>query len=167
MDYGRLFLFMASATAVMALGTHLWCGIYRVVERAVFRRKLSELCQTWDRECLEDEETERRRLLAPRYMTWEQAVEDFRGGVPLDDVLDRLNGQFPPRAADIQKAGPVASSGALKSPISGPELAATLTIVAIFGCLFGIGFKPDGMEFLIQKVREQFGSNPPTPGGSA
>ena len=170
MDYGRLFLFMAVATGVMAIATHLWCAVYRMVERAVFRRKLSELCQTWDRECLEDEEVERRRAVAPRYMTWEQAMGDFRGGLPLDDILDRLNGEFPPRAADIQKAAPGAAPAPLNSSLNGPALAAVLTTVAIFACLYGIGFKPEGLEYLIQKAREQFGGNspqPPTPGGKA
>ena len=170
MDYGRLFLFMAAATGVMAIGTHLWCWAYRVVERAVFRRKLASLCQTWERECLEDDEIERRRAVAPRYMTWEQAMNDFRGGLPLDDVLDRLNGQFPPRAADIQKSVPGPIPGSVSSGISGPALAAVLTTVAVFACLYGIGFKPEGLEYLIQKAREQFGNNPPPPpipGGKA
>jgi len=170
MDYGRLFLFMAASAFVMSLATHLWCWVYHVVERAVFRRKLVSLCQALGQECLEDEEIERRRLFAPRYQTWEQAMEDFRGGVPLDDVLDRLNGEFPPRASEIQKPGPAAPSGSLNTSINGQALVAVLGTMALLMCLFGIGLKPEGVEFLIQKAKEQFGGDhpqPPTPGGKA
>ena len=170
MDYGRLFLFMAAATGVMAIGTHLWCWAYRVVERAVFRRKLNSLCQTWERECLEDDEIERRRAAAPRYMTWEQAMADFRGGVPLDDILDSLNGEFPPKAADIQHAGPSTRPGPLNGGLSGPALASVLITMAVFACILGVGLKPEGVEYLIQKAKEQFGGGsppPPTPGGKA
>ncbi len=73
-DYGRRVLCMAAATFVMSLATHLWCWVYHVVERAVFRRKLASLCYTLGQECLEDEEVERRRLVAPRYQTWVQAM---------------------------------------------------------------------------------------------
>lgn len=165
MDYGRLFLFMTAATAVMAFVTHLWCWAYRGVERMVFRRKLSELCQELGRERLEDDEIDRRRLLAPRYMTWEQAMIDFRGGVPIDDILDRLNGEFPPRASEIQHGSPFPPSASSAAPIGIPELVTVCGIVAIYACLFGIGFKPVGMEFLIQKTREKFGGNaqPPPP----
>lgn len=168
MDYGRLFLFMAAATAAMAIGTHLWCWVYCALERMVIRRKLSELCQSWDRECLEDEETERRRLVAPRYQTWEQAMGDFRGGVPLDDILDRLNGQFPPRAAEIQKPGLLTPPGP-NPVISGPALAVILTGMAILTCVYGLGSRAEAVEYLIQKAKEQFGypPQPPTPGGKA
>lgn len=166
MDYGRLFLFMAAATGAMAIATHLWCWAYCVVERAIFRRKLSSLCQTWERECLEDDEIERRRAAAPRYTTWEEAMEGFRGGAPIDDVLDRLNGEFPPRAADIQHGPSLPSPGA--SGLSGTALASVLIPMAIMTCIFGVNLKPEWVELLIQKAREQFGSgSPTTPGGKA
>lgn len=170
MDYGRLFLFMAAATAAMAIGTHLWCWVYHVVERSIFRRKLADLCQAWDLECLEDDEIERRRAAAPRYMTWEQAMGDFRGGVPIDDILDRLNGQFPPRAAEIQKPEPSVPSGSPNSTLSGPAVSSVLITMAVLACIFGVGIKAEGVEFLIQKAKEQFGGDPPqlpTSGGKA
>lgn len=160
MDYGRLLMFMIAATAAMASVTHLWCWAYLSLERMVILRKLSGLFLELDQERLEDDEIERRRLLAPRYMTWEQAMADFRGGVPIDDVLDRLNGEFPPRASEIQHGSPLPPPGSLGTSISGPAVAAVFGIVAIYMCLFGIGIKPAGMEFLIQKAREQFGGDP-------
>ena len=170
MDYGRLFLFMAAATGVMAIATHLWCWVYKAVERSVFRRKLTDLCRALDLECLEDEEIERRRAVAPRYMTWEQAMGDFRGGVPLDDILDRLNGEFPPKAADIQFAGPstpAMTPKQLENAISGPVLASVLGIMAILACIYGIGLKPEGVEILIKNLREKHNQQKPSAGGGA
>lgn len=165
MDYGRLFLFMTAAMVVMALVTHLWSWAYRTVERMVIRRKIYQLCGELDLTCSEDDEIDRRRLLAPHYMTWEQAMVDFRGGVPIDDILDRLNGEFPPRASEIQSGSPLPPPASSSVPMSVPELVAQAGIVAIYACLFGIGLRPAGMEFLMQKTREQFGGNsqPPAP----
>jgi len=160
MDYGRLFLFMTAATAVMAGVTHFWCWAYRGLERTIIRRKLFKLCRELDLECPEDDELERRRLTAPRYMTWEQAMADFRGGVPIDDVLDRLNGEFPPRASEIQHGSPFPPSGSFPASINGPALVAVFGTMALYMCLFGVELKPEGVEFLVRKAKEKFGGDP-------
>lgn len=170
MDYGRLFLFMAVATAVMAIGTHLWCWVYSVVFRATLYWRIERLHKQFEIWDAEEKEIERRRAIAPRYMTWEQAMADFRGGVPLDDILDRLDGKFPPKAADIQFAGPSTppmTPKELENAVSGPVLASVLGIMAILACIYGIGLKPEGVEILIKNLREKHNQPKPSAGGGA
>lgn len=167
MDYGRLFLFMAAATAVMAIGTHLWCWVYSVVRRMVLRRELAHLCEEWNRPDPEEEALDLRRTSAPPYRTYEQFRADVLSmGVPIDDILDRCNGKLPPKAAEIQKADPAAppSPEALQKTISGPVLATTLITLAVMTCLYGCP-SHRFIEALLKSAKEQLGQ-PPQKGGA-
>lgn len=157
MDYGRLFLFMIVATATMAIGTHLWCWIYSVVFRLSIYWRIDRLRKQLEMDNLQEVEIERRRAVSPRYLTWEQAMVDFRGDASLDDILDRLNGKFPPNAADIQNPGPSVPTTPkeLENAISGPVLATTIIILAIMTGILGVGPTQKGVEELIRWAREK------------
>jgi hypothetical protein len=125
MDYWRLFLVTAALMGAMAFLTCLCCWVSTTVRDIRLRRE-------WARQEREEQEIEERRAHAPRYMTYEQFREDVLGcAVPIDEILDRLNGQLPPKAANIQKAG-------LSIPISMPAL--------IFGSLLLLGRSHYGLK---------------------
>lgn len=140
MDYGRLFLFMAAATGAMALGTHLWCWAYQLVAKSVFRRALLRLEQ-------EEAELDGRRAGATPYMTYEQFRADLMDGTPIDMILDRVNGKFPPPAAQVQHPGDAShtlTSTSLLIPIA----------VAGLMVAFGIGPRRD-FEGTLSKFIEE------------
>lgn len=153
MDYGRLSMFMVVATAAMAIATHLWCWAYRKTAYSILKRE-------WSRQDREEQEIEERRARAPRYHTYEQFQSDIRDlAVPLDEILDRLNGKFPPRAADLPKAQPSMASDSL----SGVGLSAVLVTLAMVTCLYGSP-SPKFVEALLQIAKDQFGKTPSSGG---
>jgi hypothetical protein len=134
MDYWRLFTVMAFAMGAMAFATCLCCWVHTVVKGVILRRE-------WVRQEREEQEIGERRARAPRYMTYEQFREDVLGcAVPIDEILDRLNGQLPSRAADIQHAG-------LPIPVSPAAL--IFGGLLLLGCrYYGLKMNPPTLQFI-------------------
>lgn len=171
MDYGRLFLFMAAATSVMATGTHLWCWVYSVVRKMVLRREMLRMYGQLALPDPEDEAVDRRRFTAQPYRTYEQFRTDVVGmAIPLDDILDRLNGQMPPKEADLPKLDTTTPTGALTSTglqqaISGQALVAGLGVLLLM-IYYDIPLNAKAVEILVANLREKDRQSKPPAAGS-